>query len=101
MDFSHSEFKISSPVAETIQKVKRAGSIDQNSGLVQWYKVQYQKKGESSGLEIMKHQKAICSLAMYRAPEVNAIRWTPRSGNINFRVEILSTGQSPRTFIYY
>ena len=69
MDLSHSEFKMSKPVAETTQKVKMAGSIDQNSGLVQWYRVQYQKKGESNGLEIMKHQKAICSLAVYRAPK--------------------------------
>ena len=83
IDLSHSEFKMSKPVAETIQKINRAGSIDQNLGLVQWCKVQYQKNGESSGLEIMKHQKAICSLAMYRAPKLMLIWRNFRNSKIS------------------
>jgi len=64
---SHIELRISRPVADTIQNVKSNGSNAQNFGLVQWFIVQYQKNGDSIGLETMKHQKATCSLIMYRA----------------------------------
>ena len=67
MVLSHNELRMSSPVADTSQKVKSKGSIDQNLGLFQWVIVQYQKKGDSIGRETMKHQKATCSLMMYRA----------------------------------